>query len=223
MEVQKIKIEKPSVIPYYGAGGAWFLYASMARMYRLVDFGIASILCIAVWWGLKKICKPNITYIDAKIDTGNAQLNQSLEDGMAFIGRLRSSQLAIENTKIQTLLEHMIQTVNAIFDHIQANPHKLSTIRRFLNYYIPTVSNLLKSYDELEEQKQAAAKLQATLHGIEAVLGQVTAAFDRQLEALYEKDVIDINADIRVLEQMLEREGLLKSELDRLREQENNR
>lgn len=219
MEVQKIKIEKPSVIPYYGVGITWFLYASVAKMYRLMDFGIAIIICVAVWWVLRRICKPTITYMDAKIDTGNAQLDQMMEDGITFISRLRTSQAAIENKKIHELLDRMIQTADAIFDHVQANPHKLSTIRRFLNYYIPTVSNLLKSYDELEEQKLAAAKLQGTMQSIETVLGQVTIAFDHQLEALYDKDVIDINADIKVLEHMLEREGLVKSEFDRLSKQ----
>ena len=43
---------------------------------------------------------------------------------------------------------------------------------------------------------------------IEDLLDKVIVAFQRQLDALFESDVVDITADIRVMEQMMASEGL---------------
>ena len=46
------------------------------------------------------------------------------------------------------------------------------------------------------------------LEAIEDLLDKVIVAFQRQLDALFESDVVDITADIRVMEQMMASEGL---------------
>ena len=43
---------------------------------------------------------------------------------------------------------------------------------------------------------------------IEDLLDKVIIAFQRQLDSLFEADVVDITADIRVMEQMMASEGL---------------
>ena len=49
---------------------------------------------------------------------------------------------------------------------------------------------------------------------IEDLLDKVIVAFQRQLDALFESDVVDITADIRVMEQMMASEGLTR--IDRI-------
>ena len=43
---------------------------------------------------------------------------------------------------------------------------------------------------------------------IEEMLDKVIVAFQKQLDSLFERDVVDITADIRVMEQMMAAEGL---------------
>ena len=45
---------------------------------------------------------------------------------------------------------------------------------------------------------------------IEGLLDKVIVAFQRQLDSLFETDVVDITADIRVMEQMMASEGLTR-------------
>ena len=46
------------------------------------------------------------------------------------------------------------------------------------------------------------------LQGAEAALEKVIAAFQQQLDSLFENDVVDITAEIRVMEKMMASEGL---------------
>ena len=43
---------------------------------------------------------------------------------------------------------------------------------------------------------------------IDGVLDQIKVSFDRQYDALFADDVIDVSSDIKVLETMLERDDL---------------
>ena len=43
---------------------------------------------------------------------------------------------------------------------------------------------------------------------IDAMMDKVVQAFDKQLDALFADEALDISTDITVLEQMLAREGL---------------
>lgn len=43
---------------------------------------------------------------------------------------------------------------------------------------------------------------------IEEIMGKVAAGFEKQLDNLYQNDMLDITSDIAVMEQMMIRDGL---------------
>ena len=87
-------------------------------------------------------------------------------------------------------------------------PDKLPQIRRFLNYYLPTTLKLLNAYDRMGSAGVAGANIDGTMGKIDAMMDKVVQAFDKQLDALFADEALDISTDITVLEQMLAREGL---------------
>ena len=95
-----------------------------------------------------------------------------------------------------------------IFDCVRKNPEKLSQIRQFLNYYLPTTIKLMEQYVTLQNQSLKTENITEGMQKIEDLLDKVIIAFQRQLDALFEADVVDITADIRVMEQMMASEGL---------------
>ena len=94
------------------------------------------------------------------------------------------------------------------FDLVAQDRSKLSQIRRFLNYYLPTTLKLLNAYDRMDQAGVEGANIDGTMGKIEAMLDQICTAFDKQLDALFANEALDISTDITVLEQMLAREGL---------------
>ena len=81
-------------------------------------------------------------------------------------------------------------------------------IRQFLNYYLPTTIKLMEQYVTLQNQSLKTENITEGMQKIEDLLDKVIIAFQRQLDALFEADVVDITADIRVMEQMMASEGL---------------
>ena len=52
------------------------------------------------------------------------------------------------------------------------------------------------------------ANIDGTMGRIDAMMDKVVEAFDKQLDALFADEALDISTDITVLEQMLAQEGL---------------
>ena len=95
-----------------------------------------------------------------------------------------------------------------IFGCVKEHPEKLKQIRQFLNYYLPTTIKLMEQYVTLQNQSVKTENITEGMQKIEDLLDKVIVAFQRQLDALFESDVVDITADIRVMEQMMASEGL---------------
>ena len=91
---------------------------------------------------------------------------------------------------------------------MKEHPEKLKQIRQFLNYYLPTTIKLMEQYVTLQNQSVKTENITDGMQKIEDLLDKVIVAFQRQLDALFESDVVDITADIRVMEQMMASEGL---------------
>jgi hypothetical protein len=88
---------------------------------------------------------------------------------------------------------------------------RLPRTRKFLSYYLPTTVQLLRRYQELDRQG-SGSNITTALEKIKAMLSTVEAAYQKQLDNLYEAQAMDITADIRVMEQMMAAEGLLSDD-----------
>ena len=95
-----------------------------------------------------------------------------------------------------------------ILDYVAQHPEKRSQIRKFLNYYLPTTLKLLNAYDRMGSAGVSGTNIDGTMGKIETMMETIVAAFDRQLDALFGDEALDIATDITVLEQMLAGEGL---------------
>ena len=62
------------------------------------------------------------------------------------------------------------------------------------------------------------SNIDGTMGRIDAMMDRVVQAFDRQLDALFANEALDITTDITVLEQMLAQEGLSGPQLGQTEE-----
>ena len=125
-----------------------------------------------------------------------------------ILRELRTLDEKIEDEEISDKIMRIGVTCARIFETVKDNPEKLPQLRRFMNYYLPTTLKLLRAYVTLEKQGIQGENIGAARENINRVLGTLADGFDRQLDQLFRTDVIDIGADIEVLESMLASDGL---------------
>lgn len=144
----------------------------------------------------------------AKADTGNPELDEAIEEGRAYIRRINEANDAIPDADLSRVLDEIEDVSIRIFAVVEHRPEKLPEIRRFMNYYLPTTLKLLDAYREFDRQPVQGETLANAKHEIEETLDMINLAFRNLLDSLYEKDAMDVSADISVLRAMFAREGL---------------
>ena len=206
------KIVKKSPLPLYGAAAVWALWAALLPLYAWWHFLLAAAASVLVWLGLKALRPDRVLDLPDPEPTPEPEKGEP-EDPIAAeraraLSELRRLDENIEDGKISAQIVHMEEVTGKIFDIVAGQPAKLPQIRRFLNYYLPTTLKLLNAYDRMGSAGVEGANIDGTMGRIDAMLDKVVQAFDRQLDALFADEALDISTDITVLEQMLAREGL---------------
>lgn len=201
------QIKKPSAVPVWGFGAVWLLWCLFGPMKRLSDLLLCAGVSALTYALLRRKFKPEVIEVETAPDTGNTQLDETIRQGREALKKIRALNDAIPDRKLSARLDEMESLTGKIFAEVEADPKKLPQIRRFMNYYLPTTLTLLERYTRLQKASGGENVTQA-MEKIEQMIDTVVVAFRKQLDALFASEVMDITADVAVMEQMMASQGL---------------
>lgn len=147
----------------------------------------------------------------AEVSTGNPELDAVIRDGRASVSRIQQINDDIPDFKISAQLKQIEILTASIIDQVEKKPDKLKEVRQFMNYYLPTTIKLLEQYVQMQNVGMRGENIASGMKQIEELLDKVIIAFQKQLDSLFERDVVDITADIQVMEQMMAAQGLTEN------------
>ena len=127
-----------------------------------------------------------------------------------YSGQLRDIRRAndrIADPAISAKIDRLEELAGKIFRIVEEEPAKKAKASTFLNYYLPTTQKLLDSYADFEEAGVSGENVSQAKQRIADTMDKIVAGFERQLDQLYQSDAMDVDSDIRVMEQMLRRDG----------------
>lgn len=214
------KIIKKSVVPIYVVAVVWAVWALLLPLYRVSHFVLAAAVSAAAWFVARRLCKDTVLVVpDPKPKpktTGDPALDALVAERSRALAEMRRLNDSIEDPVISDHIDHLEEVTGKIIDHVVAHPEKRGQIRRFLDYYLPTTLKLLNAYDRMDEAGVAGANIDGTKGKITDMMSTISAAFDKQLDALFGDVALDISTDITVMENLLAREGLGGQQLPRI-------
>ncbi|MCI8594201.1 MAG: hypothetical protein HFF09_02970 [Oscillospiraceae bacterium] len=206
------KIVKKSVIPIYAVAAVWAVWALLLPLYHAAHFVLAAAVSTVAWAVARKVCKDTVLIVpDPKpepVSTGDPALDALIAERDRALSEMKRLNASIEDPVISAHIDHLETVTGKIISHVVAHPDKQSQIRRFMDYYLPTTLKLLNAYDRMDETGISGANIDGTKGKITDMMSTISTAFDRQLDALFGGEAMDISTDITVMEQMLAREGL---------------
>ena len=211
---------KHSVAPIYLAAAVWLIFALFFSLSQLWDYVLCGAVSLAVLIAGRAVF-PDKTYEipdpkpkepEKPKTTGNPELDALGKERDRAVSEMRRLNDAIEDPKISRQIDHLEEVTRKIIDLVVAEPQKLPQIRKFMSYYLPTTLKILNSYDRMGSAGVDGENITATKQKIEAMMDTIVKAYDKQLDALYGEEALDISTDITVMEQMLQQEGLSGSD-----------
>ena len=204
-----------SVLPVYLVAVTWIVgtvFLSVHTLTGLIRLALVSLLVFlvasAVFPG--KVIEveqpaPKPKEEEKPKDPELAALEEERKRAVSELERLNAS---ISDPDISRRLAHIQSTTEKIFAFVKEHPEKKSQIRRFQDYYLPTTIKLLNAYDRMDDLGVSGENINASKERVEQMLTTVETAYDKQLDALFQDEAMDISADATVLEQMMAQEGL---------------
>ena len=211
---------KRSVAPIYLAGAVWLIFALFFSLHQVWDYLLCGAASIGVLIAGRAVF-PDKTYEvpdpkpkepEKPKTTGNPEIDALVKERDRAVSEMRRLNDAIEDAKLSRQIDHLEAVTRKIIDLVVAEPKKLPQIRKFMSYYLPTTLKILNSYDRMGSAGVDGENISTTKQKIEAMMDTIVTAYDKQLDALYGEEALDISTDITVMEQMLQQEGLSGSD-----------
>lgn len=205
------RVVKKSPAPLYLAAAVWLVWGLFLPLYKLSHF-LMVILVSAGAGVLGKRLFPDRVYetpdpVEPET-TGDPRLDALIAERDRAVSEMRRLNANIPGEAISRQIDHLEEMTGKIISHVVQHPEKLPQIRRFLDYYLPTTLKLLNAYDRMGAAGVEGENIAGTRGRIDEMMATIVSAFDRQLDALFADEALDIATDITVLENLLKQEGL---------------
>lgn len=220
------KVIKKSAAPLYFAAAAWLLWGLLLPLYRPIHYILVVVVSMGAAFLGKAIC-PDREYekrdnpaqdgkteeapkAEAKgVVTNDPAIAELIVERDRAVSEMKRLNDAIEDETISAQIDRLEADTEKIIAHVAEHRSKLPQIRKFMNYYLPTTLKLLNAYDRMDDAGISGENIDSTKTRVEKTMAILVTAFDRQLDALFGDEALDVATDIKVIETLLAREGLV--------------
>ena len=152
--------------------------------------------------------------LQERIDLERLEYEQLTAQASNTIKQIKGLEGKIENPGIQSNIYQICETSDKILLSLKEKPKKMKQVRKFVDYYLPFTLKILDQYDRVENQSLTSQESIDFMERVERMLGRVKMACEAQLNNMYDLDIIDTNADIKVFETMLKTDGLVDNNMN---------
>lgn len=184
-------------------GGAFFAVPYLALGINLIP----SLAISAAAYGAGTLIFKDKTKFD--ISSEHKNINEIIKEAKEMTSQINSISKQLEDKKLIENVNQICNTSNKIIDTLSKKPEKLGQARNFLNYYLPVTIKILSRYDEIENQKLNTKESKKFMKSVLDMTEKIKDAFNEQLNNMYQSEMIDTDAEIKVFEGMLKSDGFL--------------
>lgn len=184
-------------------GGTFFAVPYLALGVQLVP----SLAISAVAYGAGTLIFKDRSKID--YSTQNTNLYEILKNAKSQTAQIYDISKQLEDRELVANVQDICNTSTKIIDTLSKNPGKLSQVNNFINYYLPVTIKILQRYDEIENQRLNSEESQKFMKSVRDMIAKIKEAFHEQLNNMYQAEIIDTDAELKVFEEMLKSDGFL--------------
>ncbi len=181
-----------------------YLALSVALVPSLVIGGLAFGAGELVFSGFK----PNLSLKET-----NLSLYQKIQLAKKENKEIQNLVPKVDKSEVKEDLKEIHASVDKIVSVVENDPKKEKRLRNFFDYYLPVLIKIVDKYDEIENQKLVSKEGKEFLTKADKMIKETNEAFKMILSSLYQKDIMDADAEMKVYEMMLKADGIVEEDL----------
>lgn len=120
----------------------------------------------------------------------------------------------VDSIDVSKNIKKINVTANKILNTIEKNKINNKSSNKFLDYYLPVCVNIIDRYDEIENQGLTSKDSKKFMNNSIKMIEETSSAFEKILDSLYQNDIYNNEAEMKVYNQMLKSDGYNSKELE---------
>ena len=113
----------------------------------------------------------------------------------------------IDDNEVKEDLSEIHESTSKIINVVTKNPGKEKSISNFFDYYLPVLVKIVSRYDEIENQRLTSKDSKKFMNTTAEMIEEVNESFKKILASLYQAEIVDADAEMKVFNQMLKADG----------------
>lgn len=163
--------------------------------------------------GVSAFCAGELVFSKSGNNIVNENFKEVIDKAKKQNKHILEMKSNIDNDLIIMHLTNIHNYALKIIKTIEKEPGKIKSNYNFFDYYLPVTVKIIDRYDEIENQKLSSKDSKKIVNSTIKMLEAVSGAFEHILNSLYQKEIIDMDAEMKVFSSMLKADGLDDSEL----------
>ncbi len=155
-----------------------------------------------------------------KLKDTNKSLYHKIMEAKKEQKQIKSLIPKVENIETKQNLKEINETINKILEEVEKNPKKEKSLNNFFEYYLPVLIKITSRYDEIENTRLTSNDEKKFMTKAQNLIKDTNKAFKTILSHLYQKDIIDTDADMKVYELMMKADGIVEDNIIKKGEQD---
>ena len=165
------------------------------------------------FWDWRKNRTPRLDL--KELEEERAQyLQENFDKAIADYNYLETAQENISDRELSTQLKRLQWTAKNLLNHLEKNPARIALAYKFIDYYQDRAVKIVKQYQELEETHLSTDKIQDLKQRMKQTLAALDDAYQDQFEHVLNDQIISADAELKVMEQQLNAEGIKTKTID---------
>jgi 5-bromo-4-chloroindolyl phosphate hydrolysis protein len=168
----------------------------------------AAVLSLGCYAGLSFLFTPifKIGGVNIEHMKNSEEILTLMEEGEKDLSSIKTVIDTSKDPQIKIKAQSVYREGAKIIEYIKKNPAKAVMARRFFNYYLDRANEILKKYSNLLSAGIETDRLKSLKEKTFSALESISKGMVLQFSRLISSEVIDIEADIKLLESTIRME-----------------
>lgn len=114
----------------------------------------------------------------------------------------------VEKEETRKNLNSIHNTVTKIIDVVEKDYQKGNKLDNFFDYYLPVLIKIVNRYEEIEDQNLISKEGKNFIIKADKMIKETNGAFQTILSSVYQKELIDADAEMKVYDLMMKADGI---------------
>lgn len=184
-----------------------------------MDYLLVMLATVAVifggkaFWDWKKNRTPRLDLEELEEDRAE-YLQENFDKAMDDFKYIEEARKNISDREVSTQLAKMQRVAKKLLANLEKNPERIPLAYKFIDYYQDRAVKIVKQYQELEETELSTERVRDLKYKMKTTLAALDGAYADQFEHVLNDQIISADAELKVMQQQLDAEGIKKKTVD---------